>query len=61
MRIVSETDFPYGQIADKHAEEYILPWFKRCLEDTPSAYLSIPWKEWFNRWFSQFIEKGEEK
>ena len=34
-------------------------WFKRCLEDTPSAYLSIPWNTWFKKWFSQFIEKDD--
>ena len=37
----------------------ILQWIKRCMEDTPSAYLPIPWNEWFNKWFSQFRDGKE--
>ena len=46
-------------------------WFKRCIEDHPviSEYLLRgKWKhlhsdrsEWFDKWFSQFRNKGEKK
>lgn len=64
---VSETKFPYGEIADRYAEEFILPWFKRCMDDFPDmeGWQPIGARQenievWFNKWFSQFIEKGEE-
>lgn len=33
---MSKTKFPYEQIADKYAEEFILPWFKRCMASRPA-------------------------
>ena len=49
--------------------EDIHNWFKCCLEDFPKYPIhghGEPWSHreyeaWFKKWFSQFIEKGEEK
>lgn len=52
----------YGAF-DFELESYqsaIMDWFKQCLDDTPSAYLSIPWNDWFKKWFSQFKEDSDE-
>jgi len=63
---IDEIKFPYGEIADEYAKEFIVPWFKRCIEDFPNM---MGWQPigarqenvevWFKKWFSQFIEKGE--
>ena len=62
---MNETDFPYGQISDEFAKEFIDPWFKRCIEDFPhsGAYFGDAFYldaivRWMKKWFSQFKEDG---
>ena len=33
-------------------------WFKRCMADFPDLAV-VEFYKWFEKWFSQFIEKGD--
>ena len=61
-----------GQWGDYDARE-VDEWFKRCITDFPlGSHIKhtkfdewVPptdyqYRHWFEKWFSQFIEKGEE-
>jgi len=62
----SETEWGFPEVwnsyecGDFYDAEYVQDWIKRCIKDYPKEYYQPEPDDWFDKWFSQFIEKGEE-
>ena len=52
---MSNCEFPWDEIADEHAKEFIMPWFKQCMDDFLINGDGFEKYVWFLQWFNQFM------